>query len=149
MTRAEALTEFVIPAIRKTWNEKKCVEILKALDQEPSSDVISRQAAIAVADYADYTGLAIEDVKMVTDEIVKGLKKLPSVISTEKVGRWILVQRGKYVDVNCSECGFSRIKEFAYNYTVEDISEQEFRDFVEKNKMNFCECCGAKMGVEE
>lgn len=35
MTREEALTEWVIPAIRKTWNEKKCDEILKALKQEP------------------------------------------------------------------------------------------------------------------
>ena len=41
-------------------------------------DCISRQAAIAVADYTDYPGLAIEDVKKVTDEVVKGLKQLPS-----------------------------------------------------------------------
>lgn len=41
-------------------------------------DPISRQAAIAVADYTDCTGLAIEDVKKVTDEVVKGLKQLPS-----------------------------------------------------------------------
>lgn len=41
-------------------------------------DLISRAEAIAVADYTDYTGLAIEDVKRVTDEVVKGLKRLPS-----------------------------------------------------------------------
>ena len=39
---------------------------------------ISRQAAIDAADRADYTGLAIEDVKKVTDEVVKELKQLPS-----------------------------------------------------------------------
>ena len=44
----------------------------------PSNDCISRQAAIDAADRADYTGLAIEDVKKVTDEVVKELKKLPS-----------------------------------------------------------------------
>lgn len=43
-----------------------------------SDDLIYRQAAIDVADYTDYTGLAIEDVKKVTDEVVKGLKRLPS-----------------------------------------------------------------------
>lgn len=43
-----------------------------------SSDIISRQAAINAADRADYTGLAIEDVKKVTDEVVKELKRLPS-----------------------------------------------------------------------
>ena len=40
--------------------------------------LISLQAAIAAADRADYTGLAVEDVKKVTDEVVKELKKLPS-----------------------------------------------------------------------
>ena len=42
------------------------------------NDAISRQAAIDAADRADYTGLAIEDVKKVTDEVVKELKRLPS-----------------------------------------------------------------------
>ena len=42
-------------------------------------DLISRQAAIDAADRADYTGLAIEDVKKVTDEVVKELKQLPPV----------------------------------------------------------------------
>lgn len=41
-------------------------------------DMISRQAAIAVADSSDYVGLSVEDVKKVTDEVVKGLKRLPS-----------------------------------------------------------------------
>jgi len=40
--------------------------------------LIYLDAAIAVADYTDYPGLAIEDVKKVTDEVVKGLKQLPS-----------------------------------------------------------------------
>lgn len=40
-------------------------------------DCISRQAAIDAADRADYTGLAVEDVKKVTDEVVKELKQLP------------------------------------------------------------------------
>ena len=41
-------------------------------------DTISRQAAIDAADRADYTGLAVEDVKKVTDEVIKELKRLPS-----------------------------------------------------------------------
>lgn len=40
-------------------------------------DTISRQDALAVAHYADYVGLPVEDVKKVTDEVVKGLKQLP------------------------------------------------------------------------
>ena len=88
MTREEVIERWVIPALKNTWNEKKCDEILKALEQEPCNDCISRQAAIAVADYADYIGLAIEDVKKVTDEIVKGLKVLPPVTPAQK---WIPV----------------------------------------------------------
>jgi hypothetical protein len=41
-------------------------------------DLISRQAAIAVANYTDYRGLTVEDVKKVTDEVIKGLRQLPS-----------------------------------------------------------------------
>ena len=56
----------------------------------PINDYISRQAAIDVADRADYTGLAVEDVKKVTDEVVKELKKLPSVqnVPDRNVGEW-------------------------------------------------------------
>ena len=39
-------------------------------------DLISRQAAIDAANRADYRGLTVEDVKKVTDEIVKELKQL-------------------------------------------------------------------------
>ena len=31
MTREEAISEWIIPAIKNTWNEKKCKEILEAL----------------------------------------------------------------------------------------------------------------------
>lgn len=43
------------------------------------NDLISRQAAINAADRADYAGLTVEEVKKVTDEVVKELKQLPSV----------------------------------------------------------------------
>jgi len=121
---------------------------IKALEQQPCSDAISRQAAIEGLASIAKAKARSNAQKAMMGRTMFFVEQLPSV-STEKTGRWILVQRGKYVDVNCSKCGFSRIKDFAYNYTVEDISEQEFRDFVEKNKMNFCECCGAKMEVED
>ena len=43
-----------------------------------TDDLIRRQAAIDAADRTDYTGLAVEDVKKVTDEVVKELKQLSS-----------------------------------------------------------------------
>jgi len=42
------------------------------------NDLISRQDAINAANRADYRGLTLEDVKKVTDEVVKELKQLPS-----------------------------------------------------------------------
>ena len=43
------------------------------------SDLIWLHDAVNVADIADYTGLSVEDVKKVTDEVVKGLKALQTV----------------------------------------------------------------------
>lgn len=54
------------------------VNALKRSETPNNSDVISRQAAIDAADRADYRGLTVEDVKKVTDEVIKELKKLPS-----------------------------------------------------------------------
>lgn len=49
------------------------------------NDLISRQAAIDAADYADCARLAIEDVKKVTDEVVKELKQIPIADAVEVV----------------------------------------------------------------
>ncbi len=34
MTRDEAISKWIVPAINNTWNEKRCKEILEALEQE-------------------------------------------------------------------------------------------------------------------
>lgn len=46
MIREEAITNYIVPAIKRTWNDKKCKEILEALEQEPCEDCISRQAVL-------------------------------------------------------------------------------------------------------
>lgn len=81
MTKAEAADEIRDIIINLVDNEKmhKALQMaIKALEQDPCPDAISRQAAIDAANRADYTGLALEDVKKVTDEVVKELKQLPS-----------------------------------------------------------------------
>lgn len=35
MNREEAIKKWIVPAIEKTWNDTKCKEIIKALEQEP------------------------------------------------------------------------------------------------------------------
>ena len=91
------------------------------------NDTISRRAAIDAADRADYTGLAVEDVKKVTDEVIKELKQLPSAQPQRMRAKWIAttsLQEGQITwrDYKCSNCSHHRRK-----------------------PMNFCEVCGAKM----
>lgn len=68
---------------------------------KPDGDLISREAAIAIADSSDYVGLSVDDVKKVTDEVVKGLKQLPSaqpeIIACGDCKHWICHDR---------RCGF-------------------------------------------
>lgn len=66
-----------------------------------------------------------------------------------KIGHWRLAQRGKYIDICCSNCGYIRVKEYAYNYTVDQISEQDIKDFFSNSNINFCENCGEKMQEDE
>lgn len=92
-------------------------------------DLISRQRAIAVADSSDYVGLSVEDCKKVTDEVVKGLKQLPSVQPEQTKGKWI---HDGYdfphgIDwIHCSICGKKGIN-------------------VPADLTNFCPNCGADM----
>ena len=87
-----------------------------------ATDCISRQAAIDAADRADYTGLTVEDVKKVTDEVVKELKQLPSIQPQKKKGRWFWTD-GMYA---CDQC-------------------HEVLD----EKSPFCPMCGADMRGEQ
>ena len=82
------------------------------------------------------------------DKVMEEVKK--AVTPQQKKGRWILTQRDKYVDICCSECGNTRIKRYAYGYTVDELNLNEVNDFLAKNQVSYCECCGAKMqGVKE
>ena len=83
-------------------------------------DLISRQAAIAVADYTDCTGLAIEDVKKVTDEVVKELKKLPS--AQPKQTRVFVELVVEYLDPEL--CAYKEFKGKPY-YSIKYIENGE------------------------
>lgn len=101
MTRDEALYKVkgyltdIIPA----ENYSEVEEIIKALEQEPCEDCISRQDAIdAFKKATDDTGiLDSEDVKMI-------LSNLPS--AEPKTGEW--VEEDEYGDLwVCDQCGFA------------------------------------------
>ena len=97
---------------------------IKALQQEPCDDAVSRQAVLdLVADY---------DLSM--GQVVKGIHALPSVTSQQKMGQWIEDTNGTYTDNHdtweCSECGHAQI-----------LLEGTPID----NDYNYCPNCGAKM----
>ena len=128
---------------------KEALEMaFKALEQEPTEDAVSRQM---VNELVDELARAISDERICisrgrsTATIMRDIRHLPSVTPAEKTGHWEFKQRGKYIDICCSKCGFQRIKEYAYNYTVDQISEQDMKDFFSNSNMNFCENCGYRM----
>ncbi len=94
--------------------------ILEALEQEPCSDVVSRQAVDdAIYDYsrscdANYA------------QIMEFIDKLPSVTAQPKMGRWNFTKhygRDYYV---CLVCGMERMDDHSSGW-------------------NYCPNCGAKM----
>ena len=74
-------------------------EIIKALEQEPCEDCISRQAALSMQyRIDDSVTLSTRDVVNVDD-----IENLPSVIPQIKTGHWM---EDEYeMVVRCSECG--------------------------------------------
>ena len=114
MTREEAVQGWIIPAIKNTWNEKKCQEIIKALEQEPCDDAVSRQAAIDAVRFGithairinRYTGEKDDLFQASNDELEKAIERieeLPSVSVAEKTGHWI--EDENEMIVWCSICG--------------------------------------------
>lgn len=63
-------------------------------------------------------------------------------------GHWKLVQRGKNIDVCCSNCEAVRIKGYAYNYTIDQLDKEDVKECFECADMRYCPNCGAKMEGE-
>lgn len=100
--------------------------IIKALEQEPCEDAVSRQAAIDAMYSICGDGTLKENEwrdNPHIDSIIDALNELPSV-STEKIGHWVKSKDGY---MRCDYCG-SRGSAI---------------------KARFCHHCGAKMEVEE
>lgn len=103
-------------------------ENIKALEQQPCEDCISRQAAIDVIEREEFKGDAMSEIE-----------KLPSVIPQPKMGRWIMPQQDDgmsdpvYYQVRCSECNF-------------DLDPQTwYRELHQYGADKFCPKCGVKM----
>ena len=92
------------------------------------------------------TECSCDQIKWERDTAVAQLKELGYGLGEKpKIGHWKFIQRGKFIDICCSECGYVSVKDYAYNYTIDQLDEQEKKEFFAKSHMNFCECCGVKM----
>ena len=64
-------------------------------------------------------------------------------------GEWKLVQRGESIDIVCPFCGYVREDSIAYGYTTEQVEYSIKHGVFGYDFPNFCEECGAKMGLKE
>ena len=110
-------------------------EIVKALEQEPCEDCISRQAAIEALDKR-FDSIPMEQ----TTEILllrKDLRNLPSAQPQRMRGKWIYGEDEYGIDgYHCDKCGFF----VPWDYT------HKFIDFIKD--YHFCPNCGADMRGE-
>jgi hypothetical protein len=114
--------------------------------QEPCEDAISRQAAIRwVKTECNPYGKPTLDFES-GKKVIEHLKQMPSVTPKQKTGHLKLVERGKHIDLCCSNCGAVRIKDIAYNYTTDELSKMEdFKNLLKHSEMSYCPSCGAEM----
>lgn len=99
---------------------------------------------------------AIEVLKNIQDNLEKTLSLDICAIDTaiealkeQQHGEWKLVQRGKYVDIVCPLCGYVREDSIAYGYTTDQVMYSIKQGVFGYDFPNFCEECGAKMGLKE
>lgn len=125
MTREEAINGWVKPAIKNTWNEKKCDEIIKALEQEPCEDAISRQAVLDLCERFDgcvpYSVLSSYDI-------------LSPVNPQPKTGKWIMIDK-ELQRYKCSECG-----EVIRLYKKSEIPKLEKDETLSNYPFSHCGC---------
>jgi len=92
---------------------------IKALEQQPCGDCISRETARRIVD-SGRTRQQMIDMILAT----------PPVIPQPKIGRWIFVDKAKE-HAHCSECDYGDV------------------DLFNGRPHNYCPNCGAKMESEE
>ena len=109
---------------------------IKALEQEPCEDAISRNAVCDyIAEFVNNEYSTQTECDMV-DYMIDGIQHLPSVNPQEpKTGHWIAIDEEPHEDYECDKCGYT-ISTFTAN--IEPHTEYKY-----------CPNCGAKMESED
>ena len=128
MTREEAINKWVMPAIKNTWNEKKCGEIIEALGQERCEDAISRSHALS-----EFKRLYFDNDTVVRcAELVLGNE--PPITPQPKTGKWIMIDK-ELQRYKCSECG-----EVIRLYKKSEIPKLEKDETLSNYPFSHCGC---------
>ena len=127
MTNETAIHNLFVLKLRRMGKSSSDYEALgiaiKALEQQPSEDCISREAVLEIqSKYAEHIG-ATKFWQMRDD-----IRELPSVTPTRPKGKWKPLN---YKD-----------EMWGYVYKCSNCGATEYKD-------NFCPNCGAKMESEE
>ena len=122
MTKEEAITKYIVPAINSTWNEKICKKILEALKQEPcDNEGITLRDVTTAFQFGVDMGLAKKYDEM--DSVMEEVKKV--ITPQPKTGQWI--------EDKCSVCGKG----------VEDLIESS--EWYRNESPKYCPFCGLKL----
>ena len=124
MTREEAIRELKIQFVGEYDRQREAKDVaIKALEQEPCEDAISRQAVIESIEFFQMNPQHFDFINLIDD-----IKEIPSVKTQEpKTGHW---KRIGYDIYECSICG--------QNVMTGDICAYRH-----------CHGCGAKMESED
>lgn len=122
MTREEAVERLKsIKSLVDKYDDVMALrEAIKALEQEPCEDAISRQAAIKEV-------YKMPNYAFATVDVLEVIEQLPSVTPKQKTGHWTWLRPAV---VQCDDC--------QYIHTILDDSENG-------RGINYCPSCGRKM----
>ena len=131
MTREEAL--YWLDTIPTIGEQVDALDMaIKALEQEPCEDAISRQAAKrALEDRFMELQKRHDDKRYETNYCLNTILELPSVNPQEKTGHWVGIDEEPHEDYECDKCG----------YVVSTFTE----NIEPHTEYKFCPNCGCRM----
>lgn len=141
MTRQEVIERLksIKSLVDKNDDVMALREAIKALEQEPCEDAISRQAAIDGLVSIAKAKAKSDAQKSLMGRVMFFTERLPSVNPQPKTGHWIMPVQDDgmsdpiYYQVRCSKCGF-------------DLDPQTWHmELHQYGADKYCPKCGAKM----
>lgn len=148
MTNEEAIRQLKEYILGMNYMDDEAVWMaIKALEQQPCEDCISREAVIDIINFEDEWLFDAKshntDTQVAFSTIRLKISELPSVTPQPKKGHWIMpayddgMSEPIYYQVRCSECGF-------------DLDPQTWHmELHQYGADRYCPNCGCRMESED